>query len=371
MYEILAVAKKELTLLARAKVTFTNAIVIPFVLLFVFAYALSGRIRDIPLAVLDYDNTALSRSVVSGFMASDVFVMRGYAASEEQLRRWMDEGKVKAGLVIPAGLAEVVKRGAGGEILVLVDGSEGTVAGAILGEVGRISEGLVPQITTDQQIVREGTGTLAFLNRILYSIDLNDINFFIPGIFGYVLFFFCLNVLALEIAKERETGTIEQINVSPMRPVQFLIGKSLPYLCLFLLEAPLMLLGAWLMFPIRIAGSVALILFLSTLLVIVSVMMALLISANAPNQREADNAANIFILPNLLLSGVIFPLERMPQVGRYISEVLPLTHYLKAVRAVMLKGAGLDVVWPQVLILIGYALLLVILCVMSYRKTSN
>ena len=372
LYGILTIARKELIQLRRATVTLTNTVVFPVVLMVLFCYALSGELRELPTVVLDEDGSMLSRRVIAGFENSEQFRVTRHAADYAEMEELFRRGQTKLGIFIPRRLQASAVRGEPAKVVLVVDGSDSVTAASVMNELSRT----VNAVSTDVDVSVAYAPVAApqrvqFDRQVWFNPDLRDINFIVPGVLGIVLFFFATQVVALEVAKEREMGTMEQLNVSPLRPSELIIGKSIPYLVVFTLEVPLLLLIARSMFGATNRGSVLLICAISFIFVVGNIATGLLISSVSETQRDADNLANLILLPSMLITGALFSFEKMPAVGKGIAELLPLTHFLRAIRAVMLKGVGIEVVWPQVAILASFCVLCFGLSVFSLNKVTK
>jgi ABC-2 type transport system permease protein len=372
LFGISTIARKELLQLRRSPVTMTNTVVFPVVLMVLFCYALSGELRELDTVVLDEDHSMVSRRVITGFENSEQFRVTHYAADYGEVEQLFKHGRAKLGIFIPRRLQAAALRSDHPKVVLVVDGSDSVTAVSVLNELARI----VPGISRDAGVSLTYVSTPAlqqvqFDRQVWFNPDLRDINFIVPGVLGIVLFFFATQVVALEVAKEREVGTMEQLNVSPLRPYELIIGKSIPYLVVFTLEVPILLLIARSMFGATNHGSVLLICFISFIFVVGNIATGLLISSVSATQRDADNLANLVLLPSMLITGALFSFEKMPGAGKAIAELLPLTHYLRAIRAVMLKGVGMEVVWPQMAILATYCLLCFTLSVCSLSKVTK
>jgi ABC-2 type transport system permease protein len=372
LYGIVTIARKEVLQLRRATVTLTNTVVFPVVLMVLFCYALSGELRELPTVVVDEDASMLSRQVIAGFENSEQFRITRHAANYTEMERLFKQGRTKLGIFIPRRLEASAARGVAPKIVLVVDGSDSVTASAVLNELSRTVNAVSRDVAVS---VAYGPSAppraIQFDRHVWFNPDLRDINFIVPGVLGIVLFFFATQVVALEVAKEREVGTMEQLNVTPLRPYELIIGKSLPYLTVFTLEVPILLWIARSMFGATNRGSLVLICAISAIFVVGNIATGLLISSVSATQRDADNLANLVLLPSMLITGALFSFEKMPSIGKAVAELLPLTHYLRAIRAVMLKGVGLEVVWPQVLILVSFCVICFGLSVFSLHKVTG
>ena len=373
LYGVLTIAYKEFIQLRRAAVTLTNTVIFPFVLMALFCYALSGELHELDTVVFDEDRSTLSRRVIAGFDSSEQFHVTHEVHSYEEMQDLFRRGKVKLGIFLPRRLHEAVLRGDSAKVVLVVDGSDSVTAASVMNETAEVAAAVTTEIPVAVSYTPAAASTppVGFNVRVWFNPDLRDINFIVPGVLGIVLFFFATQVVALEVAKEREVGTMEQLNVSPLRPYELILGKSIPYLIVFTLEVPILLFIATWAFEATNRGSVLLVCLISFIFVVGNIATGLLISSVSNTQRDADNLANLVLLPSMLITGALFSFEKMPWLGKAIAELLPLTHYLRAIRAVMLKGVGLEVIWTEVLILTAYCVLFFGLSIFSLKKVTS
>ncbi len=373
LHGILTIAYKEFLQLRRATVTLTNTVIFPFVLMLLFCYALSGQLRELDAVVLDEDQSNLSRQVISGFENSEQFQVRYYAHSYAEMEELFKRGKTKVGIFLPRKLHTSTLRGDRTRVVVVVDGSDSVTAASIINETTKVVRAVGSELETTVAYTPAVSAArpVNFDMQVWFNPDLLDINFIVPGVLGIVLFFFATQVVALEVAKEREVGTMEQLNVSPLRPSELILGKSIPYLIIFTLEVPVLLLIAKWVFGAITRGSLPLVCLISFIFVVGNIATGLLISSISNTQRDADNLANLVLLPSMLITGALFSFEKMPWLGKAIAELLPLTHYLRAIRAVMLKGVGIEVIWTEIAILTAYCVVFFTLSTLALKKVTK
>ena len=343
---------------------------IPVMQLTLFGYAIRQDVRNLPTVVFDASRTQESRELVQRFAATGNFRIRGEAPSYNESIRRVDDGRARAAIVIPEDYARRLKRGRPAQVQVLVDASDPTasqsaIAAALLvgqtGNVRMISQRLGVSL-------REGRQPLDIRVRPLYNPALKSVYFIVPGIIGMILSNILIVITALGVVREREHGTLEQLIVTPLTRAEIMLGKIAPYMLVGMIQLTAVLVVGSLVFRVPIRGSILLIYAMSFLFVFASLGLGLLVSTIARNQAQAIQVSFFFLLPNVLLSGFMFPREAMPPVATEIGLLLPLTHFLQIMRGIVLKGVGLETLWPQALVLIGFSAAFVTISTLRFNK---
>lgn len=312
--------------------------VAPIIQLLAFGYAVSTDVRNVSTLVVDHDRSRASRELVEAFTASGYFRVLGYAERPADIVRALDHGEAVLGIVIPPGF----ERGSS-QVQLLFDGTNSNLANVARGYAERIvlSQADLPPAPVDLR-------SRAWFNPGLESRDYN-----VPAVIGALLMLICLLLTSLAVVREREIGTLEQLLVSPLRPGELILGKSLPFALIGLVDLGLVVTVALLWFRIPFRGS-PLLLVLGTVLFLFSALgLGLLISSISNTQQEAFMSAFLVFLPAILLSGFMFPVSSMPRGFQALTLLNPLRHYLEIVRALFLKGAGIEALWRQLLALLG------------------
>jgi ABC-2 type transport system permease protein len=355
---IAAVARKEYRHIFRDPGTLGSLVFVPLFLLAIFGWAISLDVENVPLLVRDYDMTADSRAFASAFFASGRF-QRVDSQSGPGPGRALDEGSASAILEVPRGFSSFLGRGETAAVQVLVDGSDVTRAATIVGYI----EGIVLRFGTERLTLKAlQTGIAAPIAidarpRVLFNQDLRSINFLIPGLVALILVISSVVSTCLAIVREKELGSMEQLVVSPLRPAELIVGKTLPYASIGLVSASLVLGASALLFGVTVKGSLAELALMTILFVLACLALGILISTVTPSQQLAFMlSVMLTLLPTFLLSGFVFPLRNMPVPVRVIAYLFPTTYYLEILKALLVKGAGFASYWRDAAALAAYAL---------------
>ena len=386
---VAAVARKELRQLARDRLTLGMIVGIPALQLTLFGYAINLDVRGIATAVVDASDTALSRRLVGELQATQTFRVQARARSEADAIRLLERGAVSAAIVVPPDLDRRLYRGRGAEVAILADGTNPTVAAAVglagegLGQrlAGRVqasaAAGGIPaprwpataasiQGGPRPDAVRAGLVRIAVLP--FYNPERRTAVFIVPGLVGVILTMTMMLMTALAVVRERERGTFEFLIATPVRPTEVMVGKILPYLAVGHVQVAIVLLLGALLFDVPIRGSlldlgVGALPFLAAMLT-----MGLLISSAAKSQFQAAQMSFFFFLPSMLLSGFMFPFEAMPVPAQWIGQCLPLTHFLRIVRAILLRGARIGDLAGEVAAIAAFMVVALTVAVGTFRK---
>jgi len=337
----------------------------PIIQLLLFGYAVNTDVRNAKTFVVDYDHTAASRDLVSTFTASGYFRVIGYGDRPAELANALDHGDAVIGLEIPRGFAADIAAGREADVQVLVDGTSSNTA--------TVAQGYATQII--QRFGLEASGRAArggvdLRTRAWYNPNLLSRVYNVPGVIGTIVMLMCLLLTALAIVREREIGTLEQLMVSPLRPSELILGKTLPVVFVAFVDLLLVTAVSMLWFHIPLAGSFALLLFASMFYILSGLGLGLLISTVSNTQQEAFMSMFFFFLPAIILSGFMYPVENMPRLVQILTLADPIRHYLVVVRAIFLKGAGFQVLAPQIGILALMGLSLLWFATTRFHKTN-
>jgi ABC-2 type transport system permease protein len=384
----LAIARKELRQLVRDRLTLGMIVGIPAVQLILFGYAINLDVRGVQTAVLDRAQSALSRKLLGELEATQTFRLSRRANSEAELFRMLGRSEVGAAVVIPPDLDRRLLRGRGAEISILADASNPTVAAA----VALAGQGLGQALSARIQPFASGEASLALRaipgDRLrfgavpdliraeavrvavvpFYNPEQRTAVFIVPGLVGVILTMTMMLMTALAVVRERERGTFEFLIATPVRRTEVMVGKILPYILVGHIQVALILgLGA-LLFGVPIHGSL-LDLGAGALVFIAAMLtMGLLVSSIAKTQFQSVQMSFFFFLPSMLLSGFMFPFEAMPVPAQWIGTCLPLTHFLRIVRGVLLKGAPLESMASEVVAIAAFMVMALMVAVLSFRK---
>ncbi|NMB74229.1 MAG: ABC transporter permease [Myxococcales bacterium] len=354
----LALSGKELRHIVRDPRTLYLALGMPVVMLFIFGYAVTFDLDRLPLGVLDADRSPESRELVRAFESSGVF-QRAWDLSNaaEEAEGHFHRGRIQGALVISPGFGRELGAGREGQVQFLLDGTDGVTAAIALGYAGAIAKAY--QLRLLSRLSLELAPPLDARVRLRYNPEARSTIFIVPGLIALILALMMVLLTSLSVAREWERGSLEQLFATPAKRLQILIGKLLPYVALGMLQVLLVLALGTLLFQVPVRGS--LLWLLGTALVFISgcVGQGLLISVLTRNQQLATQVAAITaLLPTVLLSGFIFPIENMPWPLQALSTIVPARYFISALRGIMLKGNGPAEIWPQLAALLTFALVM-------------
>ncbi len=340
-------------------------------MLFLLGYAATNDVRNIPLAVYDQDKSAESTRLLEAYQAADYFKIAYDVNSPAEIQRLMDNGSVKAGIIIPPDYAETVSTGEKTEIAFIIDGSDPTLASTALSAATLIGQAKSTKLVAKQMmLVGQGLDStlVEVRTQVWYNPELVSANFMIPGLIGMILQFLTTMLTSTAIVREREYGTIEQLIVTPIRSWELVVGKLVPYVLIGFLDSVEVLVIGVLVFHITINGNILLLLLLCALFLVTTLGIGILISTVAKTQQEAMLTTLMTIMPSIFLSGFFFPLAAMPSVLQAISYLIPLRYFLIIDRGIVLKGAGLESLYFEVILLAIYGILIMALAAIRFRK---
>lgn len=374
MRRIWAITWKEFLHIIRDPRTIISTLVIPPMLVILFGYALTFDVKHIPLAVDDMDKTVASRELVKSFTASGYFDDIGSVNGLDQANAGFLRGDYKAHIIIPRGLARNLSAGRGAVIEVSIDGSNPVIANAAyryaLVIPQRFTLAAMKGAAPPAVAAAVSKQAIQLKPQILYNPDLKSINFIVPGLIALILMMIPAIITSVAIVREKETKTIEQLIVSPVRPYELMLGKISPYLIISGLDALLITLVGILWFKVPFNGSALLLTLMVILYMITTVGIGLLISTITETQMTAQVGAFLgTMLPAFMLSGFVFPIESMPPVIQFISIFVPARYFLVALRAIFLKGVGIAAFWQQALILLVFGAVMLTIATLRFRKT--
>ena len=359
MRKALAVYRKELRQISRDRRTLLILVFVPAFFLLLYGYALNFDIRHVALAVQDRDATPQSRALVSAFVNSGYFDRVADVYAPKDLDRLLDSNQARAILVIPEGFGRDILRRQSPQVQVLINGDNANTATTVMGYAANI-------------IRSGGAGPLTIEPRIWYNPELRSTLFLVPGLIAYILMITAVISTALSIVREKEVGTMEQVRMAPIGTFAFVIGKSIPYFLISLASAALIILAAMALFGLPMRGNWVSLLIALSLFIVGALATGLLISTVADNQQVAFQAALLSsFLPTLILSGFIFPISSMPVALQLVTYLVPARYFLIALRGIVLKGTALWLLWPQMLALTLYGLLMLTLASVRLAKQAR
>jgi ABC-2 type transport system permease protein len=363
MSHVWAVAVKEFRQIVRDRRTMMVLLVLPALFLLLYGYALNFDIRHVALIVQDRDQSAESRRLVSRFVESTYFDLVATALSDADIERALDGGTARAALVIPEGLGSDVARGIPVTVQVLLAGDNANTATTVLGYTTAVlREAALPAASV--------TTRLAGVEpRIWYNPELRSALFLVPGLISYISMITAVVSTALSVVREKEQGTMEQIRMAPISMPAFLIGKAAPYLLLSQISGMLVILAAMALFGLPMRGSWLVVAFVLFVFLVGAVGTGIFVSTVAETQQVAFQLGSLIgFLPTFILSGFIFPVASMPLPLQVVSSLVPASHFLVALRGVVLKGSDLWMVGPPVAAMAGYAVVLLVLSSLRLAK---
>jgi len=365
----LTIARKELTHIMRDQRTLAVLFLIPIVQLFLLAYAANSDVEHLRTAVLDADRTIQSRELIEAYRASNYFDIVSFATNEEELAQMVDQAQVWAGLIIPAGYGADVTAGRTANVAFVIDGSDPVIAQTVFAAAQSVGQAHgVHIIERRLGISVEQMTALEVRPRVWYNPSMRSINFMVPGHIAAIVFILTMIMTSLTIVQEREWGTIEQLMVTPIRPIELVAGKVAPYVIISFVEILEVLLLGVFWFHVPVKGSVLLLLALSALFLVTSLGLGIFISSVAKTFQQAMFVVAFILLPSLFLSGFIYPLDAMPYALRMVSYLNPLRYMLVIVRGIILKGVGLEVLTGQVVALIAFGVVIMGFAATRFRK---
>jgi len=358
------IALKEFRHILRDPRSLMIAILMPFVMTLLYGYAINLDIKNIRLGVVDMDRTRDSRDLVSRFYNSGYFMPPSHRVDAHDPERTLRGGDADAVLTIRPGFSAALAGGAGYNLGLLVDGSDANLAAATssyssiivsLFAADRLPEGLeYPHVTLSTSV--------------LYNPDLKSSHFFVPGLIAVILMMISALLTSITIAREKETGTMEQLLVSPVTPGEMILGKVLPYLGIAFIDAFVVIAWAVFHFGVPFVGSAALLVFFTLIYIIAALSLGILISTLVRTQQVAMMVAQLItVLPSVMLSGFIFDLRNMPLALQYVSYIIPARYFQVIIRGIMLKGAGINVLWVQGAFLVGLTVILLVVASRRFR----
>ena len=378
MNGLLAVLIKEFTHIRRQPSTLFFALVIPLLQMTIFGYAIDMTIDRIPTVVLDLDGRAPARAVVEAFRTTRTFRIIERVQSHAELEQALRAGRARVAITIPADYSARLLSGEQALVQVWIDGSDSQVAmtaqnaAALLGlqlslQVGRTAAEAL-QVAPSRDPFGRFALPIEVRPRLLYNPDLRSERFFVPALVGIIMQLVTLFLTSFAIVRERETGTLEQLFVTPVGRAAVMLGKLVPYAVLGFLETLLVLLVMVFVFDVPIRGSLVALLLLSTLFLFTSLGLGLLVSTVARTQLQAIQLAFVIMLPSILLSGFVFPREGMPLPIYLVTFAIPVTYFLEILRGLILRGAGWLDLWPHIAGLSACCAVVLTLSVARFRK---
>lgn len=363
------IAQKEFIHVFRDRRTLLITIVMPIVLLLLLGYTASLDVEGVPMAVYDQSQSQASRALLEAYRETGSFALDFFPRSDDEMRWLMDTGKVQVGLIVPPEYVAEVAAARPAQIACIVDGSNPTIGKQLLAIVTMVGQAHGVRVMQ----ARAGGRTLALPGidtrlRVWYNPTLDNISFIVPALIGMIMQLICSNLTAAAIVREREQGTMEQLAITPIRSVELVVGKVVPYIAIAVANAAEILVIGVLLFGLKIHGSVALLSGFCLLFLFTSLAWGLLVSVVARTRQQAQVLNMLVLLPSFMLAGAMWPRSAMPVVLQTIGALMPLTYFTEMARGVVLKGVGLDILGFDLGILAVIGLVLMTLAVSRFRK---
>jgi ABC-2 type transport system permease protein len=363
-----AMLLKEFLQLRRDRLTLATMITIPLMQLLLFGYAINTMPRDLPTAVLLQENSDVGRSILKALENTRYFKVTRILRDEAEFDQVLQAGSVLFAVEVPANFERALRRGDQPALLVAADATDPVASGSALGALSQVVQ---TALINDRAIPDPAPPAFEIRQHARYNpAAVSQLNI-VPGLLGVILTLTMLIFTALSVTREIERGTMENLLSMPIKPLEIMLGKITPYIVIGFLQATLIVIAAITLFGVPILGDLTLLAVLSTLFIATNLSIGYTFSTLAQNQLQAIQMAMMYFLPNMLLSGFMFPFAGMPLWARYVGETLPLTHYVRIVRAIMLKGASLADLHTDTLALIGLMVIAMTIAVTRFRRTLD
>ncbi len=373
-YRIKAVSKKELIELSRDIRMLGVIFLFPIFLLIVFGYAINFDVRHVKIGVYDLDKSQLSKSFIQTLISSEYFDLVAYLDNKNEIRKYLDENLAQCIIVIPENFSRKIYSKEDAQIQYLIDGVQGNTATLIMNYVNIATADLSKKISSEL-LARNGINYFIPIQlepRIWFNPELNSTKFLLPGLIGMILILVAVVTISLSIVREKEKWTIEQLNVSSLNVAELLIGKIIPYIIIAFLNASIILFAGYIFFDITIKGSFFWLIICTLVFLSASLGIGIIVSIVADTMQVAFQIGTLIsLLPSLLLSGFIFPIESMPFIIQIITNITPTKFYIACLRAILLKGAGIEYYWLQLMYMLLFSIISVSIAAKAYIKKMS
>lgn len=368
----LAMVVKEFVQMRRDRLTFGMLVGIPLLQLLVFGYAINLNPRHLPTAIVVAENSPFARALVWGLRHTDYFAVKHLVSREAEAARWLAEGRVQFVLTVPEDFSRRLLRGESPAVLLQADATDPAATGPAVSAVQALLQTVLARDlpATFTAATAPAPPARLIVHR-MYNPEIVTQHSVVPGLLGVVLTMTMVMITALAITRERERGTMENLLATPVRPLEVMTGKIVPYILVGYLQTTLILLAARFLFDVPMQGSLGLLLLLMLVFIVANLAVGITFSTLARNQLQAVQMSFFFFLPSILLSGFMFPFRGMPVWAQAIGEVLPLTHFVRIVRGILLKGTGLSEVRYDLLAIAAFLVVMMTIGVKRYRQTLD
>jgi ABC-2 type transport system permease protein len=355
-----AITRREFIDVLRDRRSLFLTFLYPISMLILYGYGIRYDVDNVPLTILDYDESPESRDLTQQMLRSGYFQVVRWANNDRDVEHDFMSDASKAAVIIPVDFAARIRAREPVSVGALIDGSDSNSAtiaqGYLLAMIARYNAGLYPGLGTQDSALSTGVALIELKSRVWYNPELRSVNFIVPGVIAVIMMIVGAMLTALSIVKEKERGTIEQILVSPIRPLEMMIGKIVPYVLIAFIDLAIVVVAGYVIFHVPIKGSLFQLAFFALFYLTASLGTGVFVSTIAESMQTAMLAA-IFLslLPSILLSGFVFPLDNMPLPIRFISYFFPGRYFVTAIRGIYLKGVGISVLWPEAVLLLCFS----------------
>lgn len=370
MHRIYAILYKEFKQMRRDTTMLRLLILLPIIQILIFGLAINTEVKHIPTVVFDQCRQQESRELIDVLVATDYYDVIYYASSIKEVNEKINSGEAIVGIIFPPDMVKKFKHGNNVPIQLIVDASDNMSASSAINvaqlAINKKAEQMqLSSLSYNQNLV---VGKYDLRIRAWYNPDFISANYIIPSIIGIVLMMTLIMVASISIVREKEEGTLEQLLISPLKPIELIIGKIVPYICVGYIQMIIAICVGYFGFNIPIKGSLILFILLTTIFMLAILSLGILISTVAQNQMQAMQLSFFVLLPSILLSGFMFPRVAMPDFFYYISMILPMTHYVEISRGIFLKGIGLEYLYQSTLFLIFFTIIVLSLSIWRFKK---
>lgn len=364
-----AVMVKEWIEIRNDKFTLGIILFLPLVQMIIYGFGISYDVRHVPTVVMDEDRRPQSQILLNQLVATDTFEIKKQVFSRKQIENEIVAGRAKVGIIIPPNFSDKLSHNLTAQVQILVDGSDSTVATAVSNTAIAVGQNRSIQILTDLLGGKLLDSPIDIRTRMLFNPDVRTTNFMLPGLVGFMAQTITLFLTVNAVVREREVGTLDQLLVTPVRPLGLMLGKLIPYGIIGFIVTNLMLASMYVVFKVPINGNIFLLELCMLIFVFVALSIGILISTASSNQVQAMHLATFVLIPSVLLSGFIFPRESMPLLLNWLGYAIPLTYFLQIQRGIVLRGAGFADLWQWILPLLVFGLFLIYISVKRFRTT--
>ena len=364
MHQFLAFVKKEFYHILRDRWTMVILLVLPILMLILFGYAISTEVKNTRIAVVDPSKDVVTNAIVEKFKVNEYFTVAAYVGDFQQVEALFNSGDIKMVLVFSENFHENLMHKGGAQIGIITDGSDPNSAKAMQGYASSIIADYQQELFNITKVPYQIKPNV----RLLYNPTMKGAYNFVPGVMGMILMLICAMMTSISIAREKETGTMEILLVSPLKPVYIIFSKTIPYFILSLVNLTTILLLSVFVLKVPVAGSLFALITISLVYIFVALSLGLLISSIVSTQQIALLISGmVLMLPIIMLSGMMFPVENMPVILQWFSEIIPTKWYIIAVKKIMIKGLGFAAIYKEMAVLAGMGILLTVVSLKKFK----